>query len=95
MTNFLYFIFYIVKLLQGLSLPNNDARSTAAQVVGQIGVIELRNNEWNDLISIMITACKGDSYILKEGTLNALGILCEDIVGFNIDIIFSVLFFLN
>ena len=54
----------------------------------------MRNNEWNDLISIMITSCKGDSHILKEGTLNALGILCEDIVGFKyIDYSFSSFYF--
>jgi len=66
-------------LIQGLSLSNGQARATASQVVGQIGARELSNGQWTDLIKLLVGNMASGSPVLQEGTLNALGVLCEEI----------------
>ena len=76
-----YSLSFNTQLVQGLSVPHNEARLGASQVVAQIGVIELCNQQWPALITNLVSSMSKGSPLLQEGTLNALGIICEEIVS--------------
>ena len=61
-------------------MNDNEARSGAAQVVAQIGVIELCHGKWENLAAQLMGNMEQGTPVVKEGTLKTLGILCEEIV---------------
>lgn len=65
--------------LATLGSPEKEARSTAAQVVAAIAIIELPLGEWSDLISILLNNMQQNNDFLKQHTLEALGYICEEI----------------
>ncbi|ERN06659.1 importin subunit beta-1 isoform X1 [Amborella trichopoda] len=72
-----------VCLLQTLSSPIADARSTSSQVVAKVATIELPQNQWPELISTLLLNM-GSPQVqapthLKQATLETLGYLCEEV----------------
>jgi len=63
-----------------LASPQSSARHTAAQVVGAVGVIELPQNQWPQLIQGLVNnvTTSGNDF-LKQSSLEALGFVCEEI----------------
>lgn len=57
-----------------------EPRAAAAQVISSIANIELPNKQWTDLIQILLTNMQQENDYLKQGTLQALGYICEEIV---------------
>ncbi|KAJ1446132.1 armadillo-type protein [Pelagophyceae sp. CCMP2097] len=60
-----------------------QAANTASQVVAQLGVLELSERQWPELLAALLnnmnsTEC-ADPDLLKTATLEALGYLCEDL----------------
>ena len=67
-------------ILGCLASQQSTARHTAAQVVAAIGVIELPQNQWPDLIQGLVnnvTTSGNDP--LRQSSLEALGYICEEI----------------
>lgn len=63
-----------------LASPLQAARHTAAQVVAAVGVIELPQNQWPELVQGLVnnvTTSGNDQ--LKQSSLEALGYICEEI----------------
>eukprot|EP00192_Tetraselmis_astigmatica_P009547 CAMPEP_0117667886 /NCGR_PEP_ID=MMETSP0804-20121206/11224_1 /TAXON_ID=1074897 /ORGANISM="Tetraselmis astigmatica, Strain CCMP880" /LENGTH=890 /DNA_ID=CAMNT_0005475679 /DNA_START=134 /DNA_END=2806 /DNA_ORIENTATION=+ len=69
-------------LLQALgSGSSKDAGSAAAQVIAKIAAIELRRNEWPELVNTLLTYMQGSNSIMKQTTLDALGYVCEEMAA--------------
>ncbi|XP_019195393.1 PREDICTED: importin subunit beta-1 [Ipomoea nil] len=66
-------------LLQTLSSPVPDARSTASQVIAKVAGIELPHKQWPELISALLTSIHQVPAHLKQATLETLGYLCEEV----------------
>jgi importin subunit beta-1 len=66
-------------ILSTLSSPDMEPRAAAAQVISSIANIELPNKQWTDLIQILLTNMQQENDYLKQGTLQALGYICEEI----------------
>jgi len=63
-----------------LASTAQQARHTAAQVVAAVGVIELPQSQWPDLIQGLVNnvTTSGNDH-LKQSSLEALGYICEEI----------------
>ncbi|XP_058095846.1 importin subunit beta-1-like isoform X2 [Magnolia sinica] len=72
-------------LLQTLSSPVLDARSTASQVIAKIAGIELPHNQWPDLITSLLSNINQLQVHVKQATLETLGYLCEEVSSDVID----------
>lgn len=72
-------------LLQTLSSPVPDARSTSAQVIAKIAGIELPQGQWPELIRTLLLNMGGPQMEppahLKQATLETLGYLCEEVAA--------------
>jgi importin subunit beta-1 len=76
------FLLSIFKLLHTLASPVASSGFAAAQSVAAVATIELPRRGWDNLISLLLeNVTKYDSNTLKESTLQAIGFICETIVG--------------
>ncbi|XP_008806235.2 importin subunit beta-1-like [Phoenix dactylifera] len=66
-------------LLQTLSSPVPDARSTASQVIAKIAGIELPQKQWPELIGSLLSNVHQLQPHVKQATLETLGYLCEEV----------------
>ncbi|XP_042481167.1 importin subunit beta-1-like [Macadamia integrifolia] len=66
-------------LLQTLSSPVHDARSTASQVVAKVAGIDLPHNQWPELIGALLSNLHQLPPHAKQATLETLGYLCEEV----------------
>lgn len=67
------------QVLQCLASPVQQARDTAAQIVGKIAKIDLPRNAWNDLVPLLVSNIKGmQNPNMAEACLKALGYVCEE-----------------
>ncbi|CAH9111887.1 unnamed protein product [Cuscuta epithymum] len=66
-------------LLQTLSSPVLDARSTASQVIAKVAGIELPHKQWPELIGSLLSNIHQVSTHVKQATLETLGYLCEEV----------------
>lgn len=66
-------------LLQTLSSPVSDARSTASQVIAKIAGIELPHKQWPELIGSLLSNARQRESHIKQATLETLGYLCEEV----------------
>ncbi|OAY66954.1 Importin subunit beta-1 [Ananas comosus] len=66
-------------LLQTLSSPAPDARSTASQVIAKIAGIELPQKQWPELIGTLLSNIHQLQPHVKQATLETLGYLCEEV----------------
>lgn len=66
-------------LLQTLSSPVPDARSTAAQVIAKIASIELPHKQWPELIGNLLSNAQQVQPHVRQATLETLGYLCEEV----------------
>ena len=58
-----------------------QARQSSAQVVSCIAAIELPEQQWPELISLLVSnVTKSQDNALRQATLEALGYLCEELV---------------
>ncbi|KAL2556263.1 Importin subunit beta-1 [Forsythia ovata] len=69
-----------VCLLQTLSSPVPDARSTASQVIAKVAGIELPKKQWPELIGSLLTNINQVPPHVKQATLETLGYMCEEVV---------------
>jgi importin subunit beta-1 len=67
--------------LRALSSPVTRVGSVAAQVVAAIAAIELPNNQWQDLITNLLTAVNTGDLNTRIATLQCIGFICETIVS--------------
>lgn len=64
-----------------LASSNAKAGTVSAQVVAAIAAVELPNNQWPDLIEILLGFVNNDANTnLKISTLQTIGFICETIV---------------
>lgn len=66
-------------LLQSLSSPVHDARSTASQVIAKVAGIELPQKQWPELITSLLSNVHQLPPHVKQATLETLGYLCEEV----------------
>ncbi|XP_042387112.1 importin subunit beta-1-like [Zingiber officinale] len=66
-------------LLQTLSSPVPDARSTASQVIAKIAGIELPQKQWPELITSLLSNIHQLQPHVKQATLETLGYICEEV----------------
>ncbi|GMP24918.1 hypothetical protein CsSME_00002017 [Camellia sinensis var. sinensis] len=66
-------------LLQTLSSPVPDARSTASQVIAKVAGIELPQKQWPELIGSLLSNIHQLQVHVKQATLETLGYLCEEV----------------
>ncbi|KAJ4957322.1 hypothetical protein NE237_014105 [Protea cynaroides] len=66
-------------LLQTLSSPVHDARSTASQVIAKVAGIELPHNQWPELVGALLSNIHQLPPHVKQATLETLGYLCEEV----------------
>ncbi|XP_059449667.1 importin subunit beta-1 [Corylus avellana] len=66
-------------LLQTLSAPAPDARSTASQVIAKVAGIELPQKQWPELIGSLLSNIHQVPANVKQATLETLGYLCEEV----------------
>ncbi|KAI9096802.1 hypothetical protein K1719_025981 [Acacia pycnantha] len=66
-------------LLQTLSSPAVDARSTASQVIAKVAGIELPQKQWPELVGSLLSNIHQIPAHVKQATLETLGYLCEEI----------------
>lgn len=65
--------------LSALSSPVSRVGSVAAQVVAAIAAIELPNNQWQDLITNLLTAVNTGDLHTRVAALQCIGFICETI----------------
>ncbi|PAV15828.1 ARM repeat-containing [Pyrrhoderma noxium] len=66
--------------LMTLGSAQSKAGSVAAQVVSAIATVELPNNQWSDLIELLLRAMdNADNTNLRIATLRTIGYICESI----------------
>ncbi|GAB4858524.1 Importin subunit beta-1 [Ancistrocladus abbreviatus] len=66
-------------LLQTLSSPVHDARSTASQVIAKVAGIELPQKQWPELIGSLLSNIHQLPPHVKQATLETLGYMCEEV----------------
>ncbi|KAL9225418.1 hypothetical protein vseg_001347 [Gypsophila vaccaria] len=66
-------------LLQSLTSPVHDARSTASQVIAKVAGIELPEKQWPELIASLLGSIHQLPPHVKQATLETLGYLCEEV----------------
>ena len=65
-----------------LGSTSAKAGTFAAQVVAAIAAVELPQGQWNDLIEVLLGFINNQPTVnLKIATLQAIGFICESIVG--------------
>ena len=65
-----------------LGSPTPRAGLFAAQVVSAIAAVELPNNQWTNLIQILLGFVNnGENPGLRVATLSTIGYICESIVS--------------
>jgi len=66
--------------LQTLRSPNEGVRNQACQVIAKIGLCELPNGQWTEVITILKDAViTAQDQNAKHGALVALGYICQEI----------------
>eukprot|EP00794_Sanderia_malayensis_P017676 gene17676-19438_t len=70
-----------IKTLVLSTLGTETGLSTAAQCVAGIAAAELPQNQWPDLLQLLVMNVENaqSSYQLKEASLEAIGYMCQDI----------------
>ena len=65
------------------ALSQQEAGGAAAQVIAKVAAIELKRNEWPDLVNSLLSYMQGAgaSSVLKQSTLDALGYICEEMAA--------------
>ncbi len=81
MSNFLWRLKFLKKVLATLAVQAREARATAAQVLAKIAHIEVPRGLWPDLVQSLLQNMQQDSENLKQATLETLGYICEEIVS--------------
>ncbi|CAI9264016.1 unnamed protein product [Lactuca saligna] len=66
-------------LLQTLTSPVHEARSTASQVIAKVAGIELPQKQWPELIGSLLSNIHQVAVHVKQDTLETLGYLCEEV----------------
>ncbi|KAK4746057.1 hypothetical protein SAY87_012369 [Trapa incisa] len=66
-------------LLNTLSSPSIDARSTASQVIAKVAGIELPLKQWHELIGTLLSNIHQIPAHSKQATLETLGYICEEV----------------
>nr|XP_043629854.1 importin subunit beta-1-like [Erigeron canadensis] len=66
-------------LLQTLSSPVYEARSTASQVIAKVAGIELPQKQWPELIVSLLSNIHQVAVHVKQATLETLGYMCEEV----------------
>ncbi|KAD2805552.1 hypothetical protein E3N88_38929 [Mikania micrantha] len=66
-------------LLQTLSSPVHEARSTASQVIAKVAGIELPHKQWPELIGSLLSNIHQVPVHVKQATLETLGYMCEEV----------------
>eukprot|EP00163_Fabomonas_tropica_P024382 TRINITY_DN420_c0_g1_i13.p1 TRINITY_DN420_c0_g1~~TRINITY_DN420_c0_g1_i13.p1 ORF type:complete len:880 (+),score=237.50 TRINITY_DN420_c0_g1_i13:261-2900(+) len=68
-------------VVQALGSPVREAIRIASQVLAQIAAIEIPRNEWMDVVESLQNNITNESSSLelKEGSVSALGYLCEEL----------------
>ncbi|GLT90721.1 hypothetical protein SLE2022_086400 [Rubroshorea leprosula] len=66
-------------LLQTLSSPAHEARSTASQVIAKVAGIELPHKQWPELLGALLSNIHQLPAHTKEATLETLGYICEEV----------------
>ncbi|KAH1075334.1 hypothetical protein J1N35_027662 [Gossypium stocksii] len=66
-------------LVQTLSSPVFDARSTTSQVIAKVAGIELPQKQWSELIGSLLSNVHQIPAHAKQATLETLGYLCEEV----------------
>ncbi|KAI3517738.1 hypothetical protein L1887_16957 [Cichorium endivia] len=66
-------------LLQTLSSPVHEARSTASQVIAKVAGIELPQKQWPELIGSLLSNIHQVPVHVKQATLETLGYICEEV----------------
>jgi importin subunit beta-1 len=66
-----------------LGSPSTKAGGFASQVVAAIAAVELPDNQWPDLIEVLLGFINNpDNTNLRIATLQTIGFICEAIVSF-------------
>lgn len=66
-------------LLQTLTSPVHEARSTASQVIAKIAGIEIPHKQWPELIGSLLSSIQQLQPHVKQASLETLGYLCEEV----------------
>ena len=67
-------------VLACLGSPVSQGRHTAAQVVAAIGILELPQNQWPELIQGLVhNVTQSGNDFLKQSSLEAIGFICEEV----------------
>ncbi|GKC55921.1 importin subunit beta-1, partial [Tanacetum coccineum] len=66
-------------LLQTLTSPVYEARSTTSQVIAKVAGIELPQKQWPELIGSLLSSIHQVPVHVKQATLETLGYLCEEV----------------
>nr|GEV83021.1 importin subunit beta-1 [Tanacetum cinerariifolium] len=66
-------------LLQTLTSPIYEARSTTSQVIAKVAGIELPQKQWPELIGSLLSSIHQVPVHVKQATLETLGYLCEEV----------------
>ena len=67
-------------VLACLGSPISQGRHTAAQVVAAIGILELPQNQWPELIQGLVSnVTQSGNDFLKQSSLEAIGFICEEV----------------
>ena len=66
------------QILAALGTENNRP-SSAAQCVAYIAIVELPQNQWTELVSVLVNNVigPGSTEIIKEASLEAIGYICQ------------------
>ena len=74
-----------------LGSPTSRVGLYAAQVVAAIAAVELPENQWQDLIQILLGFINnGDNVGVRVATLSAIGYICENIVRAGYELLLCV-----
>ena len=69
-------------VLTALASQTSRVGAVAAQVLAAIAAIELPNQQWPELINLLLSFVNNASNVnLRIATLQAIGYICETIVG--------------
>jgi len=71
--------------LATLASPKTNVRNQIANILAQIGKIEIPRKEWNDLIPSMCTNSKSDDMNIRLASLKTLGYICEELQTNDLD----------
>lgn len=72
-------------ILATLASPKTNVRNQIANILAQIGKIEIPRKEWDDLIPSMCTNSKSQDMNIRLASLKTLGYLCEELSTNDLD----------